>query len=212
MEIIKMPVGVMMANCYLLISKEKGVAIIDPGAEPQRIMKKIEELSLTPKMILLTHGHFDHVGGMYELRRNYQIPVYLHEGDADMLTSPEKNLSQMFYAPFEVVEDANLLHDGDRVQLDELEIQLIHTPGHSKGSSSYLVGEHLFTGDTLFKGSMGRYDFYGSDYYQLKDSLRKLADLKGDYIVYPGHNDTTTLEEERKTNPCLGLQDYDTYF
>lgn len=212
MEIVKMPVGVMLANCYFLISDQKSTALIDPGAEDSRIIEKIDLLELKPKMILLTHGHFDHVGGMYELKRKYKIPVYLHQDDAEMLVSPEKNLSKTFYAPFELIEDAHLLKDGDCLQLDEIEIRLIHTPGHSKGSCTYLVQDNLFTGDTLFRGSMGRYDFYGGDYHQLKASLQKLSELEGDYTIYPGHNEITTMEVERKTNPCLGLQDYDTYF
>lgn len=103
------------------------------------------------------------------------------------------------------------LQDGDTLSLDELTVKLIHTPGHSRGSSVYIIGEDLFSGDTLFRGSMGRHDFYGGDYQTLINSLKKLAALPGDYQVHPGHDQDTTLNYERNTNPYLGMMSYDDY-
>ncbi|MDF2566807.1 MAG: Zn-dependent hydrolase, including glyoxylase, partial [Oscillospiraceae bacterium] len=169
--------------------------------------------NLTLKVIILTHGHFDHIGAAKELKEQSGAKVMIHEQDAEMLEDNRKNLAVHFdvydYVPFKA--DA-LLKDGDTIELDELRMEVIHTPGHSKGSITLRFGNVLLAGDTLFKGSAGRTDHYGGDYQSLKKSLARLANLAGDYVVYSGHGPETTLATERRTNPYMGTADYDNCF
>lgn len=197
MNVITMPVGMLGANCYLLCSDQNNCAVIDPGAEPQRIAEKIESEGLTPKMILLTHAHFDHIGGVSWLKDRYGVPVWLHKADWELALDPNKNLSSMLGSRQFVLQPDRALVGGEQVPLDELMIDVIETPGHTPGGVSLLVNGTLFSGDTLFDGGYGRTDFWGGDWNALAASLKKLLELPGEYRVLPGHGGQTTIADQR---------------
>ncbi len=199
MRIINVPVGMIGTNCYLLISEEKRCAVIDPGDEPERIAAAIEKDGLTPWAVLLTHGHFDHIGGAEALRRRYRIPVYLHPADWEMAGDPGKNSSKAFSLPPVVLTPDKEYREGDVLSLDELTIRVMETPGHTPGGVSlYLPGEKvLFSGDTMFRDGYGRYDLYGGDLEALVHSLEKIKALPEECRVLPGHGGETTVLREK---------------
>jgi len=190
-----MQLGAIGTNCYILGDEEAGVcAVIDPGDDAPIVLGAVKKLGLEVKYILLTHGHYDHtmaVPGVHAAFPN--APIYIHRADA----SDEKK-APMLLMP--AIDGRVFWQDGDTLTLGALTIEVLHTPGHSRGSVVLRVGDVLFTGDTLFRGSMGRTDFEGGSYKDIMDSLKRLAQLPGDYQVKPGHEGTTTLETERKTN------------
>ena len=193
MNIKTMQVGPLGTNCYLLEDEHtRAAAVIDPGGDGARIEAQLLADGAELKLILLTHAHFDHTGGVAELHKALpDVPVYLHPADAALVGSDVFPAIGAATVPYE---------DGDTVQLGELAIQVLHTPGHTPGGVCLLVGDALFTGDTLFQGSMGRIDFEGGSYEDIMASLARLAHLPGDFRVLPGHMDASTLERERKTN------------
>lgn len=209
MKVFSLPVGMIGTNCYLVAAENGAAAIIDPGAQPEKISKAVRECGLTPQMILLTHGHFDHIGAADALRKEYGIPLYLHQADADMVGDSGKNGGLGLIGEHVICGWDILVADGDTVKLEGLNFQVIHTPGHTKGSVCYAVEDALFTGDTLFCGSIGRTDLYGGSYPELCTSLKKLAALDMNYRVYPGHERATTLDAEKQQNPYLGMMNYD---
>ncbi len=187
-------------NCYLIIDeKTNKSALVDCSEYNVKTEELIGDTEL--EYILLTHGHFDHIGGVKKVRERYGAKVVISYGDAPMLS--DKRLSMAVYQE-NVIPDI-LVKDGDIIKLGELEIKVIATPGHTKGGVCFLVGDSLFTGDTLFCRSCGRCDFEGGDEYEMLSSLRKLRALEGDYKVYPGHDSLTTLEAERKYNPYMNM-------
>ncbi len=193
MNIKTMQVGPLGTNCYLLEDEHtRAAAVIDPGGDGARIEAQLRADGAELKRILLTHAHFDHTGGVAELHAAHpEVPVFLHPADAARLGSdvfPPIGAPTVPYG------------DGDVVKLGDLDIQVLHTPGHTPGGVCLLVGDALFTGDTLFQGSMGRIDFGGGSYEDIMASLARLAHLPGDFRVLPGHMDASTLERERKTN------------
>ena len=193
MNIKTMQVGPLGTNCYLLEDEHtRAAAVIDPGGDGARIGAQLRADGAELKRILLTHAHFDHTGGVAELHAAHpDVPVFLHPADAARLGSdvfPPIGAPTVPYG------------DGDVVKLGDLDIQVLHTPGHTPGGVCLLVGDALFTGDTLFQGSMGRIDFEGGSYEDIMASLARLAHLPGDFRVLPGHMDASTLERERKTN------------
>ena len=193
MNIKTMQVGPLGTNCYLLEDEHtRAAAVIDPGGDGARIEAQLLADGAELKLILLTHAHFDHTGGVAELHAAHpDVPVFLHPADASRLGSdvfPPIGAPTVPYG------------DGDVVKLGDLDIQVLHTPGHTPGGVCLLVGDALFTGDTLFQGSMGRIDFGGGSYEDIMASLARLAHLPGDFRVLPGHMDASTLERERKTN------------
>lgn len=203
MRIIKIPTYVMASNCFLLCGKEKA-AVIDPSAKLEYITDALAEEKVSLAYILLTHGHFDHTKNIKTLHGLTGAPVCIHREDNEMLTDSVKNCFSLFNAGEQIAEDADLLlEDGDTVDLEGRPIKVLHTPGHSKGSVCYMTGDVIFTGDTLLAGTIGRYDFYGSDENALFASLRRLFALPGDLTVYPGHGEKTSLERERKYNPFI---------
>ena len=193
MKIRVLQVGPIGTNCYLLEDETtNAAAIIDPGGEGGRILDLIQADGMDVKLILLTHAHFDHTGGVAELHKALpDVPVYLHPADAELLGSPVFPAIGGPTVPYD---------DGDTLTLGSLTISVLHTPGHTPGGVCLKVGDALFTGDTLFQGSMGRTDFAGGSYEQIMASLKRLAALPGDYHVLPGHMGTSTLEAERKSN------------
>lgn len=198
MIIKRIPAGIYAANCFLLMDDPtKNAAIIDPGGDGDDIIKEIEKLGAKPQYILLTHGHFDHVGAVDELRGKYNIPVYINKNDEELINSGVEVFGK-------IGSPNNPLSDNMVISLGELKIRCIETPGHTPGGMCFLVQDALFTGDTLFAGSIGRTDFVGGDFNSIIKSIKsKLLVLMDDVKVYPGHGLTTTIGVERVSNPFL---------
>lgn len=204
MKIIVMQVGMLSVNCYIVVSDSQNAAVIDPGGEAERILDYLQTNKLTLKRILLTHGHIDHIGAVKVLKDRTGAEIYIHDLDAEMLNDPVKNLASPFRMAYQPVSPDHTFSDASRISLDEITFTVMHTPGHTKGSSVFLTGTTMFSGDTLFQGSIGRTDFYGGDYEAMQRSLKKLSELETDYTVLSGHGEKTTLGEEKKYNPYLG--------
>lgn len=183
-------------NCYILADeKTKAAAIINPGDTVPEIKELVKKDNLDVRAIFLTHGHYDHVGGVAALRKKYKdIPVYLHPEDAGKDTE---------LMPTRALDPVTLWRDGDVVMVGELQVEVLHTPGHSAGSVTLRCQDVLFTGDTLFTQSVGRTDFPGGSQEALMASLKRLGELEGDYQVLPGHDTFTSLDQERQGNPYL---------
>ncbi len=191
MEYRTLPLGAYQTNCYLAWGEGSGCVVIDPGYEPDVILEAAQSLGRTVDAILLTHGHFDHVGAVRELVAQTGCRVYLHEKDLSM--PPQLTAGKLYYTH---------LYSGP-VHEAGLTLQVLHTPGHTPGSVCLLCGDVMFSGDTLFEGSCGRTDLPGGSWETICASLRALAALPGDYTVCPGHGPATTLKEERKWNPYM---------
>ena len=198
MQVKVLQVGPIGTNCYLLEDEKAHVAaVIDPGDEAGRILQVIKDDGVDVKYILLTHGHYDHTTAVPELHHALpQAEIYIHKADANGAGSRLFPLAGQ-------IPDLKFYDEGDALTLGELTIQVLHTPGHSKGSVTLKVGDVLFCGDTLFAGSCGRTDLAGGSYDEIMASLKKLGELPGDYHVCPGHDVTSTLERERRSNPFL---------
>lgn len=201
MKLESLTVGLIGTNCYLLWDESAGnaAAIVDPGGSADLILNKIKQEKLDVKMILLTHGHFDHVMGVPDLLAAYpDLPVYITETDY-----PEARDGGQFGYRMGEVSSVQFYDEGDTVELGGLKIDVLRTPGHTPGSVTLRVEDVLLTGDTLFCGSCGRTDFPGGSYADMQRSLKRLADLPGNYRVYPGHEGSTTLDYERRYNPFM---------
>lgn len=200
MKIKRLVVGPVCTNCYIVSGDGSTRAVVvDPGDDFSRIRKYITTEGLTPVAILLTHGHFDHIGAVDELRSAYRIPVYALEEEQEILTS-EKNLGSMAGMAGLCLEADDYVRDGDVLTLADMEFQVIATPGHTVGSCCYYLPSEdiLFSGDTLFQGSYGRIDFpTGSGTAMMHSICDKLLKLKPETRVYPGHEAETTIGAER---------------
>ena len=198
MQVKVLQVGPIGTNCYLLEDEKAHVAaVIDPGDEAGRILQVIKDDGVDVKYILLTHGHYDHTTAVPQLHKALpQAEIYIHRADANGAGS------QLFPLAGQI-PDLKFYDEGDTLALGDMTIQVLHTPGHSKGSVTLKVGDVLFCGDTLFAGSCGRTDLAGGSYAEIMASLKKLGQLPGDYHVCPGHDVTSTLERERRSNPFL---------
>ncbi|MDW7668076.1 MAG: MBL fold metallo-hydrolase [Bacillota bacterium] len=193
------------ANCYIVGSeKSKDVMIIDPGAESSKVKKLISSKSYNPIFILLTHGHGDHIGGAKDLKKEFNIPVYIHKKDSAMLKDERLNFTNMMFKNGVSLNADKFLEDGDKINLDNMKFQVIHTPGHTPGGICLKNKDVVFSGDTLFKGSIGRTDLPGGSYDQIIKSIKeKLLVLDEDTVVYPGHEGQTTIKYEKENNPFL---------
>ena len=192
MKIAVLIVGAYQTNCYLVWDEQRDdCVVIDPGYMPEKILEKVHKLGKTVSAILLTHGHFDHVGGVKEIAAETDCKVFL--------CPEERTLPKMMTDGELYSTDAY----GDSVTVAGLTFSVLHTPGHTPGSVCLLCGDVLFAGDTLFAGSCGRTDFPGSDPQKMVSSLKTLASLPGDYQVLPGHGEDTTLSYEREHNPYM---------
>ena len=182
--------GYLQTNCYI-VADGAVCAVVDPGDAGDRLADWLGSKELTPVCVLLTHGHFDHVGGVAALRRRFpEIPIYVHEADTHLTPKYCRGLEwTRHYA------------EGDEVSVGSLTVRVLHTPGHTPGSVCLQCEDVLLSGDTLFAGSIGRTDFPLGDYGQMQQSLQRLAALEGDFRVLPGHGGETALSLERKYNP-----------
>lgn len=188
---------------YLLIDETCGkCAAIDPDEDGGVIVQTLENQGLELSVILLTHGHYDHIGSVKALHEAYGCPIAIHRLDAPKLMDTEGNLSQMIGQPVTQCPATRLLEDGDEIQVGGLRVKVLHVPGHTAGGAAYLCEDVLFSGDTLFWNSVGRWDFPGGNKRQLMESIgRKLLTLSEDVQVYPGHFGPTTIGHEKKYNP-----------
>lgn len=198
--------GELQTNCYLISNSETGeTVVVDPADEAKRIQTVIEENGLKPAVILLTHGHFDHMGAADLLRNWYSISMYCLETETEVLERPEWNLSSMFGRGFSLKADG-VFRDGEILHYLGQEIQVIATPGHTQGSCCfYFVNEgFLISGDTLFAESVGRTDFpTGSGRKLAQSVVERVFSLPEETVVYPGHYGETTVGHEKKWNPCV---------
>lgn len=205
MQVYRMTVGLMETNCYIIADEKTNEgAVIDPGADGSLILDKIETLGLKLQYILLTHTHYDHIGAVAELKRATGAKLAVSVEDAAGLTDGHWNLSAYGGSPVEAAEADILLKDGDKLLLGGQTIQVLSTPGHTKGGVCFLCGDELFSGDTLFALSVGRSDFPGGSMDALVRSIQtKLMPLCDSVRVYPGHGPATTIGREREGNPYI---------
>ena len=211
MKIARMTVGPIAVNCYILWNDQLEGVIIDPGDSAERIMHFVTEQGLTIKAILLTHGHFDHIGASDALRNALSVPVYVHEAEAPMLSDAHANASLHFFDSPITAKADHLLKDGDELPLLGETFTVMHLPGHSPGAVCYFCGNVIFSGDVLFRGSYGRTDLPGGDPIAMRRSLRKLGTLTKDYTVYPGHGESTTILFEKQINMDMVADDDDLF-
>ncbi len=200
-------VGPVMTNCYFAVNQDtKEVLIVDPGDAAQALIKKANEKKLIPKAVLLTHGHYDHASAAEAVAKAFDIPVYAEEHEKETLETPAINLCGMMGAHGVVFHADVYVKDGDVLDLAGFSIQVLHTPGHTKGGCCYYLEQEkvVFSGDTLFNSSVGRTDFPGGSASTLLRSIEeKLMHMPGETQVFPGHNETTTIGWERQYNPFL---------
>lgn len=189
------PVGPLRVNCYLLAAEgAPEAAVIDPGDEAEAILARARDEGLQVRAVLLTHAHWDHIGAVAEVAEATGAPVMLHRADQPLLDA---------WSP-RPVQPACFLDQGDEVRVGAVRLQVLHTPGHTPGGLCFLAGRHLFTGDTLFAGAVGRWDFPGGSEAALRRSLReRILVLPDDLSVHPGHGPDTTIGDERRDNPYL---------
>ena len=194
LKVYAMALGDYQTNCYIIHEEaSKTCCIIDPGYDADFILDKLESLGLTLEAVLLTHGHFDHVGAVKELAAETQCDVYIHPEDLSM--PPMMTAGPLYYT--------KTYAEGTQLKLAGLEIGVLHTPGHTPGSVCLVCENTIFAGDTLFRGSCGRTDLPGGDWATITKSLKRLAALEGNFWVYSGHGPTSTLRDEKKYNPYM---------
>lgn len=205
MNVTKLTVGELAENCYIIRYGEKQAAVVDPGAEGKEIIApRLDEMGLTPAMILLTHGHFDHIGAVQFLKERYKAAVYISRQDECMLSDREKSGAMLApFIPFTPTTADVLLEDGQEISLGAEKLKVMAAPGHSAGSICYVGDGIMFVGDTVFKGSVGRTDLYSGNKIMQSESFKKLKDLKEDYILYCGHGEDSSLKYEIQHNPFL---------
>jgi len=199
-------VGDLQANCYLVGCEETQEAVvIDPGGSEEVVLRMIREAGVKVTAIVNTHGHCDHIGANFRLHEATGAQIAIHELDAALLTDAVRNGSALFYAVPMISPPADrLLHDGDVIEIGERTMTVLHTPGHSPGGISLLLDECVFTGDTLFRASIGRTDLPGGSYETLMRSVReRLMTLDDEMRVYPGHGEASTIGWERRNNPWV---------
>lgn len=193
--------GSYQTNCYIVSDEEGRCAVIDPGYEAEKILAVLRENGLTLEAILLTHGHFDHVGAVEALVKATSCALWMREGDYSQFPTP---VNRYFY-PLANADftEISFCEEGEVIPVGSLRFTVMETPGHTWGSVCYFCEDALFSGDTLFEGSCGRIDLPGGDRKAMLASLERLSELEGNWRVFPGHGSATTLAEEKRYNPYL---------
>ena len=197
--------GPVQTNCYIVYDDNKNCIIIDcetnSNGQAQEYFDYVSQNSLSVKAVVLTHGHFDHLGAAKAVSEKYGCPVYIGKLDKEYLENKTGSVpfDRMAFSFFDALE----VNDGDILKFGDIELKAIHTPGHSKGSTCYICSDVIFTGDTMFANDCGATDFYGGSWEDMQKSLLKLANLEGDYTILSGHGPITTLDKERKDNPYI---------
>lgn len=203
----QLPLGPLQTNCYIVANQNKQCLIFDPGEEAKKLILHLEKRKLMPQAILLTHAHFDHIGAVDDVRRRFNIPVYLHDKEKNWLMDPALNGSQFFMlGPIKADKAEHLISAEGKMSVGDFSFEAFETPGHSPGSVSFYFKEDGFvvSGDALFQGSIGRTDLPGGDHELLLKSIHnKLLVLPEETYVLPGHGSTTTIESEMESNPFL---------
>lgn len=204
MNIKRIVAGAYAVNCYIVYNDDKKGFIIDPGGDYDDILKFIKQENITLEFILLTHGHGDHIGAVNNLISDFNIPLYACEKEKSLLNDPIINLSKSIppFKPIQLVAD-NWIKDSDIINFYDLKLKIIETPGHTVGSICILVGSTMFTGDTLFRMSIGRSDLPTGSYDDIINSVKKLYNYDDNIRVLPGHGPETILKFEKENNPFM---------
>jgi len=207
MIIKTLPVGPIMANCFIVGCKETlETAVIDPGDEADKILQLVADLDLNIKTIINTHGHFDHVSANKGIHTATNAPILIHALDAPMLEQISASAANWGLSAEDSPLPERTIDDGDTISFGQITLKVMHTPGHTPGGVSLFTDGHVFVGDTLFAGSIGRTDFPGGDFATLKSSIQdKLFALGDDVRVYTGHGPETTIGHEKQHNPFVGV-------
>jgi len=207
MKVYPLVMGPVQTNCYMISIRDKAV-IIDPVEAPEKLIQYLNKHKLELEAILLTHGHFDHIGAVNDLAGVFNVPIYAHKKEKPYFENPELNLSTMMYQKLVLKPDFDYryLEDGENFKCIGLDVKVFHVPGHTMGSLCYYFKSEqiIFTGDTLFAHSIGRTDLIHGNHKQLVQAIKKkLLNLPEATLVYPGHGDCTTIADEIKENPYL---------
>lgn len=198
MIIKAIPAGIYGANCYVICDEETMEAVIlDPGGDSDYLINQIDKIGAKVKYILLTHGHVDHVGGVVDIKKKYNVPFYIHKADEEMIM-----MGADVFGDLPVAD--GYIKEGDVIAFGNLKAKCIHTPGHTPGGVCFQIGDKVFTGDTLFQGSIGRTDFAGGSYEEIISSIvNKILPLGDNVEVYPGHGPKSSVIFEKARNPFL---------
>ena len=201
-----MQLGPLGTNCYIIYVDNQAL-IVDPGGDAEKVIAFVEQHDLIPQAIILTHAHFDHIGAVQEIREHYKLEVYLHEQEKHWLEDPVLNRSILMGTELKANAPDQLLVPGE-VNIGSFHFKVLHTPGHSPGSTSFVFFKEKFViaGDVLFRSGVGRTDLPQGDFKQLENSIRNhLYQLPDEFVVYPGHGPKTTIGEEKRTNPFFSI-------
>jgi glyoxylase-like metal-dependent hydrolase (beta-lactamase superfamily II) len=210
MEYLCLPVGELETNCYIVYDDNRIGVVIDPGGDSERIISTISKYNLNILHVMLTHVHFDHMLAAKDVLTQTGADLFVPKHDEPALNDPQRSLIYFTGSRSALdVKAARLLADGDIVKAGDLEFKVLNTPGHTPGSSCFLCGDLLISGDTLFAGGIGRTDFPGGSGTAIRNSLQRLSELEGDYTVLPGHGPATTLYAEKCGNPYMNSSGYD---
>ncbi|TMW73787.1 MBL fold metallo-hydrolase [Alteribacter natronophilus] len=208
MKVTRIPLGPLQTNGFLIHNEEKEAVFFDPGSDGEKVVSLLKEEELTLRAVVLTHAHFDHIGGVEAIQKELGVPVYVHEKEAEWLKDPGRNGSALFpgIPEISVSGEVSTLSGEGKVTFGPFEFDMLETPGHSPGSLSFYSPENrvIFSGDVLFQGGIGRTDLPGGDHDTLLNSIHtKLLDLPDETVVANGHGPETTIGTEKETNPFL---------